>query len=168
MESFPLMFAICDNQAISVADALLQNSLQVRFRRSLDQEGLRQWSALLEIMAPVLLRTGQDKVTWHLEQTGSYSVKSMYSKLSRGTTPLKIKIFSWQLAFDKLSSGQQILTRHGPSNGLCALCGAPEDATHIFFACSLAAFAWSVTRHLLGRNWRPANFAQFHTILASF
>jgi hypothetical protein len=47
------MFAICDNQAILVADALLQNSLQVRFRRSLDQEGLRQWSALLELMAPV-------------------------------------------------------------------------------------------------------------------
>jgi hypothetical protein len=86
----------------------------------------------------------------------------MYAKLSQGTTvaylkdmwearvSLKIKIFSWQLAFDKLPSGQQILTRHGPSNGLCALCGAPEDASHIFFACSLASFSWSVTRQLLG------------------
>jgi hypothetical protein len=104
----------------------------------------------------------------------------MYAQLSQGTTiahhkdmwkskvPLKIKIFSWQLALDKLPSGQQIVTRHGPSNGLCALCGAPEDASHIFFACSLAKFAWSVLRQLLGCNWCPANFAQFHAILSGF
>ncbi|XP_071678265.1 uncharacterized protein [Lolium perenne] len=84
------------------------------------------------------------------------------------TVPLKIKIFSWQLALDKLPSGLQILTRNGPSNGQCPLCGAPEDASHIFFSCSLAIFAWSVTRQLLGCNWRPANFAQFHAILSSF
>jgi hypothetical protein len=66
------------------------------------------------LMTQVLLTTGQDKVSWHLEQSGSYSVKSMYAKLSHGTTvahhkdmweakvPLKIKIFSWQLALDKL------------------------------------------------------------------
>jgi hypothetical protein len=120
------------------------------------------------MMTHVLLTTGQDKVSWHLEQAGTYSVKSMYAKLSQGTmvaqfkdakVPLKIKIFSWQLALDKLPSGQQILSRHEPSNGLCALCGAPEDASHIFFACSLASFSWSVTRQLLGCNWRPANFA---------
>jgi hypothetical protein len=131
-------------------------------------------------LAEVNLTTGQDKISWYLEQTGSYSVKSMYSMLSKGTTiahfkdmwdatvPLKIKIFSWQLALDKLPSGLQILSRHGPSNGQCPLCGAPEDASHIFFSCSLASFAWAVTRQLLGCNWRPANFAQFHAILSSF
>jgi hypothetical protein len=77
----------------------------------------------------------------------------------KGKVPLKIKIFSWLLALDKLPSGQQILTRHGPSNGICTLCGAPEDASHIFFSSSLATFAWSVTRQLLGCNWRSANFA---------
>ncbi|XP_071680276.1 uncharacterized protein [Lolium perenne] len=82
--------------------------------------------------------------------------------------PLKIKIFSWQLALDKLPSGLQIHARHGPSNGLCPLCGVPEDASHIFFSCSLAIFAWSVTRQMLGCNWCPTNFAQFHDILSSF
>jgi hypothetical protein len=175
-----LLFAICDNQDISVADALFQDNLQVRFRRSLDPEGVRQWEDLQRSLAAVILTTGQDKISWHLEQNGSFSVRSMYAMLSKGTTvahfkdlweasvPLKIKIFSWQLALDKLPSALQILTRHGPSNGLCALCGAPEDVSHIFFSCSLAIFAWSVTRQLLGCNWRPANFAQFHDILSSF
>jgi hypothetical protein len=163
-----------------VAEALQQHSLQVRFRRSLDQEVLRQWGELQGMLTHVLLGTGQDKVSWHLEQAGSYTVKSMYAQLSQGTTvghfkymweaklPLKIKIFSWQLALDKLPSGQQIPTRHDPSNGLCALCGTPEDASHIFFACSLASFSWSVLRQQLGCNWCPANFAQFHAILSGF
>jgi hypothetical protein len=180
MDSFPSLFAICDNPDISVADALHHQALQVRFRRFLDQEGLRQWGELQGMLTPVLLSPGQDLVSWHLEQSGSYTVKSMYAQLSQGTTiahakdlwetklPLKIKIFSWQLALDKLPSGQQILTRHGPSNGLCALCGTPEDASHIFFACSLASFSWSVLRQLLGCNWCPANFAQFHAILSGF
>jgi hypothetical protein len=47
--------------------------------------------------------------------------------------PLKIKIFSWQLILDRLPSSQQIATRHGPATGNCSLCGAVEDAGHIFF-----------------------------------
>ncbi|XP_071676870.1 uncharacterized protein [Lolium perenne] len=180
MESFPWLFAIYDDQDISVAEALSLDSLQVRFRRSLDQENLQLWGELQDLVSQVLLADGMDKVSWHLEPNGSFSVKSMYTQLSQGKTvahhkdmwkskvPLKIKIFSWQLALDKLPSGQQILTRHGPSNGLCALCGAPEDASHIFFACSLAKFAWSVLRQLLGCNWCPTNFAQFHAILSGF
>ncbi|KAK1645894.1 hypothetical protein QYE76_063699 [Lolium multiflorum] len=180
LEAFPLLYAICDNQEITVADAFLQDSLQVRFRRSLDPEGLRQWVELQHTLVAVNLTEGQDQISWHLEQSGSYSVKSMYSMLSRGTSiahfkdmweapvPLKIKIFSWQLALDKLPSGLQIHARHGPSNGLCPLCGAPEDASHIFFSCSLAIFAWSVSRQMLGCNWCPTNFAQFHDILSSF
>jgi hypothetical protein len=120
-----------------------------------------------------------DQVVWHLENSGKFTVKFMYGKLSQGATvayfkyfwgaavPLKIKIFSWQLVLDKLPSSMQIATRNGPLNGSCALCGASEDATHIFFSCSLADFAWSVLRQLLGCNWCPANFVQFHHILLS-
>jgi hypothetical protein len=103
----------------------------------------------------------------------------MYAKLLQGATiaqfrdlrgaavPLKIKIFSSQPVLDKLPSSLQIEIRQGPSNGSCTLCGAMEDAAHIFFGCSLAKFAWNVLRQLSGCNWRPANFAQFHHILFS-
>ena len=43
-------------------------------------------------------------------------------------SPLKIKIFTWQLARDRLPSTDQILKYHGPS---CALCGEEENVLHI-------------------------------------
>jgi hypothetical protein len=82
MDSFPLLFAICDNQSLSVANVLQQDSLELHFRRSLDQEGLRQWRELEALMANVSIRTGRDKVSWHLEQPRIYSVKLIYAKLS--------------------------------------------------------------------------------------
>jgi hypothetical protein len=39
-----------------------------------------------------------------------------------------------------------------------------EDANHIFFGCSMANFAWSVLRQLLGCNWCPSSFGQFFAI----
>jgi hypothetical protein len=49
------------------------------------------------------------------------------------TAPLKVRIFLWQLARDRLPAAQQIKSRHGPSNGNCFLCGRPKDVSHIFF-----------------------------------
>jgi hypothetical protein len=180
-ENFPLLFAICDDEAISVASTLQGEGLGIRIRRSLDQEGTRQWRELGDLVEEVQLAQGKDQVSCHLENSGKFLVKSLYFKLSQGTTvahfkdmweakvPLKIKIFSSQLALDKkLPSNLQIATRHGPSLGGCALCCAPEDAAHIFFSCSTAQFIWAVLRQLLGCNWRPANFPQFHAILSSF
>jgi hypothetical protein len=95
----------------------------------------------------------------------------MYAKLSQGATvahfsdiwkaalPLKIKIFAWKMALDKL----RFAIRHGPSNGACALCGTPVDATHIFFTCSLAVFAWSVLRQCLGAIDDPRTLRNFTT-----
>jgi hypothetical protein len=62
MES-PLLFAICDNQDISVAEALRHNSLQVRFRRSLDPDNLQHWGELQSMVNQVLLDNDLDKVS---------------------------------------------------------------------------------------------------------
>jgi hypothetical protein len=153
-----LLFAICNNLTISVANARLSDNLAIRFRLSLDQESPLQWGSLAMLDENLELGTSLDKVVRHLEPSGKYSVKSMYEKLSQGMTvahfqeiweakvPLKIKLFSWQLVLDKLPSSLQIATRHGPTSGACALCIAPEDASLIFFTCSLAKFAWSALR----------------------
>jgi hypothetical protein len=99
----------------------------------------------------------------------------MYAKLSQGATvahfsdiwkaalPLKIKIFAWKMALDKLHFTLQIAVRHGPSNGACALCGTPVDAAHFFFTCSLAVFAWSVLRQCLGAIDDPRTLRNFTT-----
>jgi hypothetical protein len=104
----------------------------------------------------------------------------MYCKLLQGASvayykdvwetkvPLKIKIFAWLLILDRLPSSQLVASRNGPAMGACALCGALEDSTHILFSCSMARFAPSALRNVLGCNWCPANFHQFHAILSSF
>nr|XP_051216374.1 uncharacterized protein LOC127333971 [Lolium perenne] len=170
-DCFLSLFAICEDPEVLVAQYFVNNELAIRLCRSLDPIGMEQWRVLRRLVADVNLGGGPDQVSWHLNSSGLFSVKSMYTKLSQGATvvyqkdlwsaavPLKIKIFSWQLALDKLPSSSQIVIRQGPSDGLCALCGGFEDASHIFFACSLARFAWSVLRQLLGCNWNPSNFA---------
>ena len=66
--------------------------------------------------------------------------------------PLKIKVFLWQMFRDRLPSSNNVAKRNGPSDGSCAICGAHEDANHIFFNCHLARFAWSAVREALGQN----------------
>ena len=91
-----------------------------------------------------------------------------FQHIWKAKIPLKIRIFSWQLILDRLPSGSQLVFRFGPSDGKCALCGQEEDATHIFFRCSMAVFMWAVFRQALGRDWHPQNFAQFFALLSTF
>ena len=88
---------------------------------------------------------GSDLVRWDLEPSGRTSVASMYRKLAQGasvahcrdvwsaTLPLKIKIFTWQLALDRLPTCSQLAKHLALRNEFCSLCGQIEDASHIFF-----------------------------------
>ena len=128
-----------------MAEALDSDSPGILFRRTLDHEGMVQWHDLVSALDEVALLEGRDEIRWALEQTGVYSVASMYRQLSLGATvafaddiwdtrlPLKIKIFTWQLALDRLPTCKQLAQHLGTSNGNCALCGEPEDASHVFF-----------------------------------
>ena len=85
--------------------------------------------------------------------------------LWKAAIPLKIKIFLWQLFRDRLPSSNNIAIRHGPSDGTCALCGAHEDANHIFFNFHLARFAWSAVRETFAQNWNPHTASDLRGIL---
>ena len=158
---FPQLFSICDNPTLSVASVVVEGC---HFRRTLDPMGAILWQELNDIIISTALSDGHDSVSWHLDPSGKFSVSSLYSKLSQGAmvphfrdlwkakVPLKIKVFSWQLSRDRLPSGGQLISRQGPSDGLCELCGEAEDASHMFFKCSIARFAWSVLRQVLGRT----------------
>ena len=174
---FPRLFAICENQQLLVSTAFEVDG--VRFRRSFDPACAEEWETLTTELAEVQLQQGEDTVRWALEPSGRFSVASMYHKLSQGVPvahsadlwaanlPLKIKIFLWQLILDRLPASKQVAAKMGPSDGRCVLCGAIEDATHIFFSCFLANVGWSVLRQLLGCSWAPANFPQFFAIQQS-
>jgi hypothetical protein len=177
-DAFPALFAICDNESVSVAQACGEPQ-GIRLRRALDRTLRGDWEALVEVMDSTRLAEGNDRIGWSLEPSGTFSVNSMYAKLAEGASvahfkdiwaaklPLKIRIFTRQLALNRLPTSVLISARHGPGTGRCSLCGEVEDASHIFFNCSMAKNLWAVTRQLLGCNWSPANFPQFYSLVSS-
>ena len=80
--------------------------------------------------------------------------------LWKATMPLKIKIFMWQLQRNRLPSREQLLKRHGPSNGLCEVCRCLESVDHIFFSCVIAKLAWVGWREMFGVQWNPTSLAE--------
>jgi hypothetical protein len=78
---------------------------------------------------------------------------------------LKIKIFTWQLAINRVPSSEQMNHMHGPTDGFCVLCGQIESADHIFFSCGFAGFMWSEIRAMLNVTWNPTTFTQFFQII---
>jgi hypothetical protein len=72
-------------------------------------------------------------------------------------------MFLWQLIRRRLPLGEQLLKRHGPSNGLCALCGAWElgRLQPRFFTCPTARLMWAGVRDLLSCDWNPAGVGEF-------
>jgi hypothetical protein len=79
--------------------------------------------------------------------------------------PLKIKIFTWQLAKERLPSNDQIHLRVGPSNVNCALFGDLENTDHIFSQSILAKFPGSGIRAMFGVNWNPSSHLDWFSIL---
>ncbi|KAK1693054.1 hypothetical protein QYE76_009751 [Lolium multiflorum] len=149
---------------------------RIRFRRSFGLAERVEWDNLCRIFDLSPASEGNDVVRWALEQSGEYSTRSMYSKFSRGGTVThfkeiwrtrvlpKIRVFLWQLIRGRLPSGDQLVKRHGPSNGRCALCGDWETCDHIFFTCHIAKFMWAGIRDLLSCSWNPAGAADFIAI----
>jgi hypothetical protein len=60
--------------------------LNITFRRSLNPEGRRQWIELGALTDTIALTIGKDKILWHLEPSGKFSVQSLYAKLSQGAS----------------------------------------------------------------------------------
>lgn len=177
---FPLLFKICLDPAIPVAQAHSEEGWRLQFRRHLGPEHAVQWNSLSSMLEEILPEDAPDRVSWKFESSGIFSSRSMYRALCADPVvtcskliweahmPKKIKIFLWQLLRGRLPTNDHIHHRGGPSDGKCALCGAPENVEHIFFSCVLAQFSWSGVRAMLGVNWCPSNRVQWLGILEGF
>jgi hypothetical protein len=81
----------------------------VRFRRTFGLAKAVEWDNLCRIFDLHPFNPGNDKVTWGLENSGEFTTKSIYYRLSLGAAvthfsevwkirvPQKIKIFLWQM-----------------------------------------------------------------------
>jgi hypothetical protein len=70
-DRFSLIFAICDDTEVTVAQVLSRAEVNVRLRRSLDHVGRVQWQQLCDVVANVQLSHSKDKVVGPWNRRGS-------------------------------------------------------------------------------------------------
>jgi len=101
---FPDLFKLCEQQNISVCQ-LIRGTINVTFCRWLTKELNLMWNKIIADAATVVLDSGHDIVSWKLENSGRFSVKSTYNALTysdigltfkhiwKGKIPPKLKVF---------------------------------------------------------------------------
>jgi hypothetical protein len=149
---FPTLFEKSSDTDLKIAQAYSEEGWRIPFRRNLGKDDMQAWHDLCALVEEIDLEDVSDKISWQLEPSSRFSVRSLYLDLCKAPTikltkylwsypiPLKIKIFTWQLARGRLPTNNHIQNRGGNSDGKCALCGNAERADHIFFQCVLAQF----------------------------
>jgi hypothetical protein len=170
-DRFPNLFAIAEAQEASVASLWTDTGWFIPFRWALGLIERVEWVNLMREIETLRTAATPDCMSWVLEPSGRFTVRSLYRKLCEGNPskffgaiwhfaiPSRIRIFLSQLARKRLPTNANIRQRRGPSTGRCALCGEFEDTNHIFFECGLAKFLWSAVRELLSCTWNPSCFA---------
>eukprot|EP00253_Pinus_taeda_P034161 PITA_34161 len=126
--------------------------------------------------AHIRLTEGPDEIIWAFAKHGAYAPKLGYMKLIESIRPpdihpswkalWKLKsaprtcLVMWNILFDKIPTGTNLMKRsfHGPFR--CHLCLAEEESTeHLFLTCNVTLQFWnSLIGHLPHlRNWHGNN-----------
>ena len=82
--------------------------------------------------------------------------------------PLKIKIFMWQLKYNKLQVATSLKKRGWEGGIHCCLCGKVETTNHVFFECSISRFAWCCLRDALGRTGCPIDLSDLMGVSVNY
>jgi hypothetical protein len=94
---------------VLLSTVLETQPINLTFRRGLNDNKWLQWLHLYQRLITINLTTESDKFIWKLNDSGIFTVKSMYLDMMNGHTiylrkylwklkiPLKIKIFMWFL-----------------------------------------------------------------------
>ncbi|PWA79876.1 hypothetical protein CTI12_AA199580 [Artemisia annua] len=151
-DSFPRLFALETDIDISVAAKL--QSIVASFRRSV-RGGVEdhQLQQLVSMLDSVILFSSNDRWICDLNGDGIFRVKDIRNLLDEFFLPkvnvptrwvnvvlIKINIFAWKLALDRLPTRANLTLRGVVSDPLsCPICELHvEDSSHLFFNCSLA------------------------------
>jgi hypothetical protein len=117
---FPSLFQKCADPDISIDQAYVDSTWQILFRGNFNLVELQLWQELLGILEGISLDEDHDKLSWTLDPSRSFTTKLLYQTVIKSLEvpitsfiwehpiPLKIKIFTWQLAQGCLPSNDQI------------------------------------------------------------
>jgi hypothetical protein len=85
-QQYPSLYNIVQRKNIMVATVLAQTPLNITFRRSLNDYKWNQWLNLCQRLMGVELSNDSDKFVWKLNESGVFTIKSMYLNLMQGHT----------------------------------------------------------------------------------
>lgn len=75
--------------------------------------------------------------------------------------PMKVKLFAWLLARDRLSTKHNLLKKKIVQSDTCSICNSgPETGSHLFFSCTFATSFW----HKIAVLPSVQDVAQLHRI----
>jgi hypothetical protein len=121
-DKFPDLFAICNDQNITVAKAA-SNNWRLSFRRWLSVDLQNQMRELNNILCTMALSSSKDKPIWKWTKNGKFSVKSVYKHLCsngldrsfkhlwKAKIPLKIKVWLWLIWHNAIASKDNMIKR---------------------------------------------------------
>ena len=170
---FPSLYRICwENEA--TVEEIVTGRRSLSFRRNLGTLEREELVALQQEIEGVSLTEERDMGIWKLEESGRYSIRSLYQfMLNPGTVdlrltdiwntriPLKIQIFLWMVWHDRIQIAEQLKKRKWSGQVHCKLCAEKEDLNHLLFRCPVAIFVWCWVRDSLGWLRIPSSFEDF-------
>lgn len=175
--SFPRLFRICHDKAISVhtAGSCSWNS---SYRRGFGEPEVREWNALMAKLSEVTLTEEEDGVIWNLEPSGKFTTKSIYRFITfgrvfdvrmldiwRAKIPLKDQIFLWLAWRDRIQTTQQLKRRNWDGTDDCKFCLEEESVNHLLFQCPIARIIWCWIRDSLGWSRCPTSISSFQDLI---
>ena len=128
---FHNLYNIASDPDLTVANAYVNGQWRLTFRRQLNERLSQEWSDLQDLLRGVNLSEESDRVLWALERSHKYSTKSLYNAMTMGGVidtrmmvvwkcpiPLKVKIFVWMVAHDRISVKEKEVDRPREMFGL--------------------------------------------------
>jgi hypothetical protein len=151
---YPSLYNIVQRKNVLVSTVLAQAPLNITFRRTLNEHKWNLWITLCQQLMGVQLTNSPDNFVWRLNDSGIFTVKSMYLDLMNGHSiglrknlwklkiPLKIKIFMWFLNNKVLLTKDNLAKRNWNGCQKCCFCNELETIHHLFLACPFAKIVW--------------------------
>ncbi len=159
---FPALFAASTHKHLVVNKWLQRfGMLQNLGFRFISPEGSRELPRLCTLVTGLSLSSSPNAISWRWCSKGRFSVQSAYRFLAFDggddrrvghlwsiRVPLKVKVFLWLGARNKILTADLLSRRGWVGPSMCPLCGRDtERLEHLFFDCPYAREVWGWTLH---------------------
>ncbi len=160
---FPSLFASTSLKHLSVTRWLRRfaSSRNLGFSNPLDHEGQGELMQLNFVVQNIALDSNSDAIVWRWNCNGRFSARSAYNflvfdgvddrritQLWTAKIPLRIKIFIWLAARNRVLTADRLVKRGWAGPSICLLCCHDEECLeHLLFRCSYARAVWGRVLH---------------------